>query len=86
VDPFVDQLKRLCAANPTRAKWIFVPTHAIGRTLANGSPLKAQTGSTDTQSRGTSWAFPLAPTPGGGIFDFKARSNRTRANTWALGG
>lgn len=33
MDPFVDQLKRLCAANPTRAKWIFVPTHAIGRTL-----------------------------------------------------
>lgn len=33
MDPFVDQVKRLCAANPVRAKWIFVPTHAIGRTL-----------------------------------------------------
>jgi len=33
VDPFVDQLKRLCAAYPARAKWVFVPTHAIGRTL-----------------------------------------------------
>jgi hypothetical protein len=33
VDPFVDQVKRLCVAHPTRSKWIFVPTHAIGRTL-----------------------------------------------------
>jgi RecB family exonuclease len=33
VDPFVDQVKRLCAAYPARAKWVFVPTHAIGRTL-----------------------------------------------------
>jgi ATP-dependent helicase/nuclease subunit B len=33
VDPFVDQVKRLCVAHPTRAKWAFVPTHAIGRTL-----------------------------------------------------
>ena len=33
MDPFVDQLKHLCAAHPTRAKWVFVPTHAIGRTL-----------------------------------------------------
>ena len=33
MDPFVDQLKELCAAHPTRAKWVFVPTHAIGRTL-----------------------------------------------------
>ena len=33
MDPFVDQLNRLCVANPTRAKWVFVPTHAIGRTL-----------------------------------------------------
>ena len=33
MDPFVDQLKHLCAAYPTRAKWVFVPTHAIGRTL-----------------------------------------------------
>ena len=33
LDPFVDQLKHLCVAYPTRAKWVFVPTHAIGRTL-----------------------------------------------------
>ena len=33
MDPFVDQLKGLCTAHPTRAKWVFVPTHAIGRTL-----------------------------------------------------
>jgi RecB family exonuclease len=33
VDPFVDQLKRLCIKYPTRSKWVFVPTHAIGRTL-----------------------------------------------------
>jgi RecB family exonuclease len=33
VDPFVDQLIRLCTAYPTRAKWVLVPTHAIGRTL-----------------------------------------------------
>ena len=33
VDPFVDQLKHLCVAQPTRSKWIFVPAHAIGRTL-----------------------------------------------------
>lgn len=35
MDPFVDQLKRLCVAYPTRAKWVFVPTHAIGRTLGD---------------------------------------------------
>src|SRR5712691_4243652 len=33
VDPFVDQLKRICSAYPTKSKWVFVPTHAIGRTL-----------------------------------------------------
>jgi hypothetical protein len=33
VGPFVQQLKQLCAAHPTRSKWVFVPTHAIGRTL-----------------------------------------------------
>src|SRR6185369_1785732 len=33
VDPFIDQLKSLCAAYPTRSKWVFVPDHAIGRTL-----------------------------------------------------
>jgi RecB family exonuclease len=33
VDPFVDQLTRICIAYPTRSKWVLVPTHAIGRTL-----------------------------------------------------
>jgi RecB family exonuclease len=35
MDPFVEQLKGLCAAYPTRSKWVFVPTHAIGRTLGD---------------------------------------------------
>jgi hypothetical protein len=33
VEPFVHQVNRLCAAYPTRAKWVFVPTHSIGRTV-----------------------------------------------------
>jgi RecB family exonuclease len=33
VDPFVAQLARLCTTYRTRAKWVFVPTHALGRTL-----------------------------------------------------
>src|SRR4051812_34395186 len=33
MDPFVDQLARLSVEHPTRAKWVLVPTHAIGRTL-----------------------------------------------------
>lgn len=35
MDPFLEQLKGLCVSHPTRAKWIFVPTHAIGRTLGD---------------------------------------------------
>lgn len=35
MDPFISQLRDLCAAHPTRAKWVFVPTHAIGRTLGD---------------------------------------------------
>ena len=34
-DPFVVQLTELCAAVPTRAKWVFVPTHPIGRMLGD---------------------------------------------------
>ena len=30
---FVAQLADLCKAHVTRAKWVFVPTHALGRTL-----------------------------------------------------
>jgi hypothetical protein len=33
LDTFVNQLKSLCVVYPTRAKWVFVPTHAIGRTI-----------------------------------------------------
>jgi ATP-dependent helicase/nuclease subunit B len=33
VDPFVAQLRELCQAHRTRAKWIFVPGHAVGHTL-----------------------------------------------------
>ncbi len=33
MDPFVDQLADLCRAQVTRSKWVFVPTHSIGRTL-----------------------------------------------------
>src|SRR5437773_2140366 len=45
MDPFVDQLKTLSRAFPTRSKWIFVPTHAIGRTLGDRLVLE-----------GTDWA------------------------------
>jgi hypothetical protein len=45
VDPFVDQLKALCAAHSTRSKWVFVPTHAIGRTIGERLALE-----------GTDWA------------------------------
>src|SRR3954463_11991939 len=33
MDPFVDQLARLAVEHRTRAKWVVVPSHAIGRTL-----------------------------------------------------
>jgi RecB family exonuclease len=45
VDPFIGQLKALCASYPTRSKWVFVPTHAIGRTLGDRLVLE-----------GTDWA------------------------------
>ena len=32
-DPFVVQLGELCRAHVTRAKWVFVPSHGIGRTI-----------------------------------------------------
>jgi hypothetical protein len=35
IDPFVSQLAGLCRAERTRAKWVFVPTHAIGLTLGD---------------------------------------------------
>src|SRR5688572_4882664 len=33
--PFVAQLADLCRVHTTRAKWVFVPTHAIGRTIGD---------------------------------------------------
>src|SRR4051812_4472800 len=33
MDPFVQQLAALCHEQVTRSKWVFVPSHAIGRTL-----------------------------------------------------
>jgi hypothetical protein len=33
MDLFVCQLAELCRAQVTRCKWVFVPTHAIGRTI-----------------------------------------------------
>ncbi len=33
MDPFVQQLATLCRAEVTRSKWVFVPSHALGRTL-----------------------------------------------------
>ena len=32
-DPFVQQLADICKAHVTRAKWVFVPSHAVGRTI-----------------------------------------------------
>ncbi|MDQ3348369.1 MAG: hypothetical protein M3545_10425, partial [Acidobacteriota bacterium] len=33
MDPFVQQLASLCLAHPTRSKWVFVPSHGVGRTI-----------------------------------------------------
>src|SRR5262245_37982861 len=52
MDPFVNQLKTLCAVHPTRAKWVFVPSHAIGRTLGDRLVLE-----------GTDWASLRLVTP-----------------------
>ncbi|HSK08013.1 MAG TPA: hypothetical protein VK911_00435, partial [Vicinamibacterales bacterium] len=35
LDPFLGELDKLCRSHPTRAKWVFVPAHAVGRTLAD---------------------------------------------------
>src|SRR5450759_4221829 len=35
MDPFAAQLSAICKAHPTRSKWVFVPTHALGRTLGD---------------------------------------------------
>src|SRR6186713_2608177 len=33
MDPFVQQLASLCRQHVTRSKWVFVPSHALGRTI-----------------------------------------------------
>src|SRR3954462_3328365 len=33
MDPFVEQLAALCRDQVTRCKWVFVPSHAVGRTI-----------------------------------------------------
>jgi ATP-dependent helicase/nuclease subunit B len=33
MEPFVQQLADLCRAHVTRCKWVFVPSHAIGRSI-----------------------------------------------------
>lgn len=45
MDPFIVQLCALCTAQPTRAKWVFVATHALRRTLGDRLVLE-----------GTDWA------------------------------
>lgn len=45
MDPFVLQLAELCVAQRTRAKWVLVPSHAVGRTLGDRLVLE-----------GTNWA------------------------------
>jgi ATP-dependent helicase/nuclease subunit B len=34
-DPLLKQLAELCRAEPTRAKWVFVPSHSVGLTLGD---------------------------------------------------
>jgi hypothetical protein len=45
MDPFVARLTSLCTTHRTRAKWVFVPTHALGHTLGDRLALE-----------GTDWA------------------------------
>jgi ATP-dependent helicase/nuclease subunit B len=52
MDPFVTQLAELCRAEPTRAKWLIVPGHGLGHTLAER-----------VVREGTSWANLRVTTP-----------------------
>src|SRR6478672_12957508 len=45
MDPFVHQLALLCREHVTRSKWVFVPSHALGRTIGDRLALE-----------GTDWA------------------------------
>ena len=51
-DPFIDQLVQLCQDNPTRSKWVIVPTHALGHTIGDRLVLE-----------GTHWANLRFKTP-----------------------
>ncbi|HEY1305395.1 MAG TPA: hypothetical protein VGF24_17685 [Vicinamibacterales bacterium] len=48
----MSQLSELCRAHVTRSKWVFVPTHAIGRTIGEHIALG-----------GTNWLNPRFVTP-----------------------
>ncbi len=54
MDPFIRQLAELCRSHPTGAKWVFVPSHALGHTLGERLALE-----------GTSWANLRFTTPFG---------------------
>ena len=51
-DPFVAQLAALCRTQATRAKWVIVPSHAVGRMLGERLVLE-----------GTNWANLRFTTP-----------------------
>ena len=42
MDPFVEQLKDLCTSYPTRNKWVFVPSHSLGRTFGERLALEGR--------------------------------------------
>ncbi|HWB15750.1 MAG TPA: PD-(D/E)XK nuclease family protein [Vicinamibacterales bacterium] len=52
MDPFVEQLRTSCVASPTRAKWVFVRSHGVGRTIGDRLALS-----------GTDWANLRLVTP-----------------------
>jgi hypothetical protein len=45
MDPFVQRLAELCRARVTRCRWVFVPSHAIGRTIGERIAPEGPTGS-----------------------------------------
>ena len=40
-DPFLNQLAEICRTQPTRAKWVLMPAHAIGHTVGERLALEA---------------------------------------------
>ena len=69
-DPFVAQLANLCRSEPTRAKWVIVPTHAVGRTLGERLALE-----------GADWANLRFATPFSLALDTAAPRSSTKAST-----